>query len=132
MKHPHFVERKQRQTANRSQHALGVWEGHHGVSARMSCSREKISRFAASRQVLVACSERELGAMRRKWAARLELLQNFDQRRHIVGQFAFEAKLGAGDWVFEAEHSRMQRLARKRGDGRSEERRGGKERRCRW
>src|SRR5690606_9585910 len=96
---------------------LGVWEGHHGVSARMSCSREKISRFAASRQVLVACSERELGAMRRKWAARLELLQNFDQRRHIVGQFAFEAKLGAGDWVFEAEHSRMQRLARKRGDG---------------
>src|SRR5690606_14558157 len=52
-----------------------------------------------------------------KWAARLELLQNFDQRRHIVGQFAFEAKLGAGDWVFEAEHSRMQRLARKRGDG---------------
>src|SRR5690606_31394011 len=37
-------------------------------------------------------------------AARLELLQNFDQRRHIVGQLAFEAKLGAGDRVLEAEH----------------------------
>ena len=52
--------------------------------------------------------------MRRKWAAGSELSENFDERRHVGGQFAFEAKLVAADRVFEAENRSMQRLAWKR------------------
>lgn len=49
MKHPHFIEREQRQSADSRQHALSVWNIRHEL-VRPFCSHITLRRFARSHE----------------------------------------------------------------------------------